>query len=112
MLIKPYAVAVRAAIDFGGVVHKQLVLGHGYATTYAQAFAGTKCGAQVELVVVLVYALVLLGNGLVQRSVFKPQTMAVAAVENGWITGGLQAFNGAGRAVFRTFSKHEILFPV
>ena len=65
VFVEPDAVTAGAAVNFRGVVSKQLVVGHGHAAPPAKPVAGAKRGAEVLLVIVLVYAVMMLGNRLI-----------------------------------------------
>ncbi len=58
--------------------------------------------------VVVVDVVMPVGNGLIQRTVFKPHAVTVPAFKDRRIAGGHQSRVGACRAVISTCSRHEV----
>src|SRR5690554_83961 len=109
MLVEPDTVALGAAIDFSGVVFQQLVMNHWHLAAAALAIAGAQSRPEVELMIVVINAVVLMGDGVVQGAVFKPQAMALPAVHYGRVAGGNEAVGFAGRAALISNSGHNFL---
>jgi hypothetical protein len=84
-------------------------MNHWHLAAAALAIAGAQSRPEVEFMVVVINAVVLMGDGVVQSAVFKPQAMALPAVQYGRVAGGSEAVGFAGWATLMSNSGHNFL---
>ncbi|KPQ28979.1 MAG: hypothetical protein HLUCCX14_07890 [Marinobacter excellens HL-55] len=77
--------------------------------TTALSVAGSQGSTEMKFVVVLINAVVLMRNRLIQGAIFKPQAVALSAIQYRGVAGGNQAVGAAGRATLVSYSGHLVL---